>query len=144
MASALHKCVTYLLRHLPTYSHPRTHTGLKYLALSGLICSLWASFLISAAHIHYKITEIDARKTVHSCQDADPAMLKCHECESSGDTAEIVMSANTAAARNVFDIYTPHTPQCRHSRATGSARPASYSRIISQFTFQLAHGAKLH
>jgi len=66
MASALHKCVTYLLRHLPTYLHPRTHIWLKYLALSGLICSLWASFLISAAHIHYKITEIDARNTVHS------------------------------------------------------------------------------
>ena len=30
MVSALHKSVTYLLRDLPTYVQPWTHTGLKF------------------------------------------------------------------------------------------------------------------
>ena len=35
--SVLHKSVTYLLRHLPTYLQPRTHMGLKGREFSNII-----------------------------------------------------------------------------------------------------------
>jgi len=85
MVSALHKFVTYLLRHLPTYLHPRTHTGLVSIKFNRCYTYLLATVAQPMPHLLYSSLVFLKHcnyLTYMSQFDKNLALMKCVQLNS--------------------------------------------------------------